>query len=463
MTIRSFGNLFTAILLTAAICVLLVFSVSALHTQRMRIGLLQLRSYSWQLTSLNNLASEYMLFREEKAEDRWRSQHILLLETIETANAVYGDLSFGVFQETLNANEKIFNELSETAFGSPACMRAASELSSNFLLLQNSLRGIEEEFIRKARFSMLLSYSFTVVFILILIAVILLVNRTLKIKTLNPILMLTAAVKNNETPRVIQTLPDKVGNEIDDLIANLVELEKSRDENHCRLVKLNSDLEQVAYIASHDLREPIRGIQELVNSLYADTAGLMHDEARENLELIQSRVGRMEKLLSDLLNRSRAGSNMEAVELLDCMELVESVVGFLECGDRVTINSYIQSCVIETERIPFEMVIRSLLSDKIKNTAAADKDIMINLFDSGDYIRIEISENRTEPADHFNSLKTADRAEESWIGPEMVKKIVENAGGTVSLSSDNGEANGAMFVIEWPKKPVETESGCAPD
>ena len=94
--------------------------------------------------------------------------------------------------------------------------------------------------------------------------------------------------------------------EIAGTVTPLNELEVLKKYN-VDLEKSNSDLEEYAYVASHDLRQPLRGISHLVNWVYKDAYDVLPPESRQHLLKINDRVKRLEHLLNDLLGYSRAG------------------------------------------------------------------------------------------------------------------------------------------------------------
>src|SRR5665647_578350 len=88
------------------------------------------------------------------------------------------------------------------------------------------------------------------------------------------------------------------------------------------LLRSNEELEQFAYVASHDLKAPLRGIENLVSWIEEDLESSLTGDTRTNMDLLKSRVRRLEGLLDDLLAYSRAGRDDTASDLVDTKELV---------------------------------------------------------------------------------------------------------------------------------------------
>lgn len=99
---------------------------------------------------------------------------------------------------------------------------------------------------------------------------------------------------------------------------------------HARdLRRTNEELEQFAYVASHDLKAPLRGIENLVTWIEEDLEEVLTSDTRTNMDLLKSRVRRLESLLDDLLAYSRAGRGDVATEQVDTKALVEELVGLI--------------------------------------------------------------------------------------------------------------------------------------
>ena len=96
-----------------------------------------------------------------------------------------------------------------------------------------------------------------------------------------------------------------------------------------QLNQVNADLNDFAYIVSHDLRAPLRAIGSLAHWIYEDNAAVLNDEGRENLETLSGRVRRMDALINGILQYSRIGRIEPAREVFDshkiCREVIDSL------------------------------------------------------------------------------------------------------------------------------------------
>jgi len=100
-------------------------------------------------------------------------------------------------------------------------------------------------------------------------------------------------------------------------------------DNTARLNQANKDLDHFAYMASHDLKAPLRGMDELAKWIGEDVGDAMTPDIQEKIDLLRGRVNRMETLLTDILAFSRAGKNMAEAERVDMDNIVDGVIDWL--------------------------------------------------------------------------------------------------------------------------------------
>ena len=219
------------------------------------------------------------------------------------------------------------------------------------------------------------------------------------------------------------------------------------------------ELDQFAYVASHDLKAPLRGIANLAQWLQDDLGEQLSGDSAEHMRLLQGRVHRMEALIDGILAYSRAGRRLTAPEPVDTGALVHEVMEMLASPAEVTLEAPEQFPTLEAERVPLQQVFMNLLGNAIKYTLAQRPDALVRIAwsDVGDGFEFAISDNGPgiAPEYHdriwgiFQTLAPRDKVEGTGIGLSVVKKIVETRGGMVALESAPGE--GATFRFVWPK------------
>jgi PAS domain S-box-containing protein len=220
------------------------------------------------------------------------------------------------------------------------------------------------------------------------------------------------------------------------------------------------ELDQFAYVASHDLKAPLRGIANLARWIQDDTGERLGAESIEHMRLLQGRVHRMEALIDGILAYSRAGRVLKSPEAVDTGTLVREVIELLAPPSGVTIHVPPQMPTLNAERVPLQQVFLNLIGNAVKYTRAERPDpvIRIDWRDAGNAFEFSVSDNGPgiEPEYHeriwgiFQTLAPRDKVEGTGIGLSVVRKIVESRDGSVSLESSPGQ--GAIFRFIWPKK-----------
>lgn len=222
------------------------------------------------------------------------------------------------------------------------------------------------------------------------------------------------------------------------------------------LTRANKDLDDFAYVASHDLRSPLEGINKLAKWVREDNADLLPDRSKRHLEQMQQRIGRVESLLDDLLQYARAGRLDHDASAVDTGQLARDIA---ELGDRpseFTVSVAPDMPTLVTAKPPLEQVLRNLISNAIKHHDCSDGTVKVSCQPNGQFVEFEISDDGPgiNPQFHdqifkmFTTLKPRDEVEGSGMGLAIIKKLVERYGGKITVTSDNGR--GTTFRFTWP-------------
>jgi PAS domain S-box-containing protein len=236
----------------------------------------------------------------------------------------------------------------------------------------------------------------------------------------------------------------------------MVEVERERLIS--ALKRSNEDLDQFAYVTSHDLKAPLRGIANLSQWVEEDLADKISAEGREQMGLLRGRVHRLEALINGILSYSRAGRSQEKPEAVNVGLLVHDVVELLAPPAGLQIILPQELPTIQTERVPLQQVLLNLVSNAIKYAAKNDPRVTITCSDTGDGYSFMVRDNGLgiSPEFHrriwviFQTLEPRDKVEATGIGLSIVKKIVESRGGRVWIDSALGA--GAAFHFFWPQR-----------
>ncbi|HEY9609908.1 PAS domain S-box protein [Allocoleopsis sp.] len=226
------------------------------------------------------------------------------------------------------------------------------------------------------------------------------------------------------------------------------------------LEKRNTELDQFAYIVSHDLKAPLRAIANLSQWLEEDLTEHLAEETRHQMGLLQGRVHRMESLINGILQYSRVGRFRTELELVDVEVLLAEVIDSLAPPPEFMITVMPGMPTLWTERVPLEQVFANLISNAIKYNHRPDGHIVISANEQTDGYEFAVSDNGPGIAPEFHekvfvifqTLEPRDKVESTGVGLAIVKKIIDDKDGTLSLESEPGQ--GSTFRFTWPKKPM---------
>ncbi len=224
------------------------------------------------------------------------------------------------------------------------------------------------------------------------------------------------------------------------------------------LERSNRELNQFAYVASHDLKAPLRGIANLAQWVEEDLGQAMTTGAREHIRVLLSRVRRMESLIDGILAYARAGRGEGHRESVDVGQLVQEVLELLSPPSgsfSVTVAPDLPQ--VSAVRAPFQQVWMNLLGNAFKHAHREGAEIRVGAADRGTTWEFAVADNGPgiAPQYHqrvfgiFQTLAARDKLEGTGIGLATVKKLVESEGGHVWVESQVGQ--GATFRFTWPK------------
>ena len=216
------------------------------------------------------------------------------------------------------------------------------------------------------------------------------------------------------------------------------------------------ELEQFAYVTSHDLKAPLRGIANLAAWLQEDLKEKLTEATREQLELLRDRVKRMNALIEGLLDYSRIGHTESSVEKVDVGELLLEIVDSLSPPQEFSVDIAPDMPTLRTDRLHLYQVFANLISNSIKHHDSEQGHVWIKVSEKGGFYEFTLEDDGPgiAPEYHetvfmmFQTLETKDYDTNTGIGLALVRKIVQEHGGSISLESEPGK--GARFRFTWP-------------
>lgn len=228
------------------------------------------------------------------------------------------------------------------------------------------------------------------------------------------------------------------------------------------LKRSNEELDDFAYIASHDLKEPLRGIHNYASFLIEDYEDDLDEDGKYKLNRLQILSQRMEKLINDLLYFSRLGRGDEAVKLVDLNEEVDAVRDLISGYDDVEIKVHGTLPSIECDSVRISEIFRNLITNGIKYNNSDHKIVEIGV-DQGksiiglDYYVFYVRDNGIGIAprfhkDVFRIFKRLHKKDAygggTGSGLTFVKKILDRFGGDIWIESDEGQGTTFFFTLK---------------
>jgi PAS domain S-box-containing protein len=236
-----------------------------------------------------------------------------------------------------------------------------------------------------------------------------------------------------------------------------IELEQRVQQRTAQLEAMNKELQSFAYVVSHDLKAPLRGISHLANWLIQDYAVAIDDQGKEMLDLLSTRVKRMDNLIDGILEYSRIGRVMSKAEPIDLHTLLRDVLDTLSPLPTIQVELAHEFPVIVGDKIRIAQVFQNLIGNAIKFMDKPQGEVNVGCVDAGDDWQFNVTDNGPgiDSKHHekifqiFQTLHPRDEQESTGIGLSIVKKIVEFYGGKVWVESEPG--TGSTFWFTLPK------------
>lgn len=227
-----------------------------------------------------------------------------------------------------------------------------------------------------------------------------------------------------------------------------------QEQQKQELRQSNEDLENFAYIASHDLKAPLNSVEKICGWIQDDLESKLDASAEEYFNLLHGRIGRMRCLLDDLLEYSRLGRMNFKVEEISLPEITASISAFLGIGPEFDITA--EDITLHLSSVPFELVMRNLIQNAVKhhNCSAGqisisaernNREYIICVDDDGPGIAPEYREKVIKI---FQTLRPRDEVEGSGMGLAIVSKTLSVLGGKMKI--DTSPLGGTRIQLHWP-------------
>lgn len=243
-----------------------------------------------------------------------------------------------------------------------------------------------------------------------------------------------------------------------------IHLKELNEELELKAKKLqisNAELEQFAYVTSHDLQEPLRMVSSFLTQLEKKYNDVLDERGRQYIYYAVDGAKRMRQIILDLLEFSRVGKDEGKIETVDLNIVMSEVIALnrQQIQDSNARIIYTDLPIIKTFPVPIRQVFQNLISNSLKyRREGVVPEIEVRVELNGDFWNFSVTDNGIGiNRDYFDKIfqlfQRLHKKEEysgTGIGLALCKKIIEQLGGSICLDSEEGK--GSVFSFTIPVK-----------
>lgn len=416
------------------------------------------------LNDLQYLTTDYLATRTPRALKQWQARHQRLSDFIETTRIRDNDVillmpEIATRHKNLGSLLRRLIRIESSALAPDraiAAQRAAISRLLNQVLALSTLQARVSE-IYEVRESKFLTRAPIIIAAILLFGfsiMVFLYARVLRRISLGVELLSDAVVQLGTGE--FETPIESPGDEDIGIVFSALEQARLRlADTTLQMEQERADLDHFVYVASHDFKAPLKGIDNLAVWVEEDAGDVLNDEAKERLKMLRKRVKRLETLLEDLLAYSRAGRQNVAIETVDVSEMIQTVVDDLNFGASITVNFVGDSPIIPSPKAPLEHVFTNLIANAAKHHDRDQGRIEVSAEINGNGYRFRVCDDgpgiperfREKIFEMFQTLKPRDVVEGSGMGLAIAKRLVQSYNGAITVVGNEGR--GTCFEFTW--------------
>lgn len=221
------------------------------------------------------------------------------------------------------------------------------------------------------------------------------------------------------------------------------------------LLHKNNEISRFAYVVSHDIKAPVRGMKSMAEIILEDHSESLNADVIDGLNLIKNRADQLTNLISGILNHTIVENEEIKLEIINLKEFVSNVFNFINPPKEVSLNHSIQTNEVKTDATYLHQIIQNLVCNAIKYNDKEKVEVLLSIYPEEDKTVLIVKDNGIGISESnqnriFELFQTAapkdrDGIKGSGIGLATVKRLVEKLNGSISVTSIIGE--GSEFKV----------------
>lgn len=226
-----------------------------------------------------------------------------------------------------------------------------------------------------------------------------------------------------------------------------------------RLEQKNHELDEYSYVVTHDLKAPVRSVNALVDFIIEDYAENLPEDVQKQLKMIKKSMTNMHEFIQKVLEYSKAGRDGAKKEDVDISTCIRETLDAVNPPNNIKIELRVENNLpsLKCEKIYLVQVFQNLIDNAVKFMDKENGWIKISCEPLDEkFLKFTVADNGPGINEKhakrifrlFHTANAKDHYGSTGLGLSIVKKIIEEKGGTINVESTPGE--GAKFIFTWP-------------
>jgi len=232
-----------------------------------------------------------------------------------------------------------------------------------------------------------------------------------------------------------------------------------------QLENVNKELRDFAYIVSHDLKAPLRGINTLASWIASDYADKLDQQGKEQIHLLLGRIDRMQNLIDGVLQYSRLGRVTEEIVSVNLGELLPEIIDIVAAPPHIAVTVENPLPTIQCGKTRISQVFQNLISNAVKYMDKPEGQVKIGCSEDAGSWKFYVADNGPGIEERFferifklfQTLSPHDESGSTGVGLALAKKIVEMYGGRIWVESKVGQGSTFFFTLPKEQERLQAE------